>query len=128
MLAAEVAETVPHPVLRVPSGVVTRDWNACDVPFKQSQLMGGYSSNGKASAPFVGVYVWLVASELYGVGICISYDVVRVPDTRTSRDIDNPVKGIGPKVLFLASPKLDDFDVIVRSWGRHWRFCSVNLL
>jgi hypothetical protein len=36
MLVAEVAETVPHPVLGVPSGFVTRDWNACEVPFKQS--------------------------------------------------------------------------------------------
>jgi hypothetical protein len=83
--------------------------------------MGGHSSNGKAPAPVIGVYVWLIASELHGVGSCVSQDVVRVPDTRTSRDIDNPMKGIRLKVLFLALPKLDDFDVIVRSWARHIR-------
>lgn len=121
-LVAEVANTVPHPVLGVPAGIVTRDRHACEMALEQSQFMGGYSSNSKASAPVIGVYVWLVASELHGVGICVSYDVVRVPDTRTRRDIDNPVKGIRPKVLFLASPKLDDFDVVIRSWGRHiWR-------
>jgi hypothetical protein len=128
-LAAEVVETVPYPVLGVPSGVVMRDWYACEVPLQQSQLMGGHSSDGKASTPVIRICVWLVAFEFYGVGICVSYDMVRVPDTRTSWDIDNPMKGIRSKVLFLASPKLDDLDVIARRWGRHitvWLWDSVS--
>lgn len=78
--------------------------------------MRSYFSDGKASTPCIWVWVWLVASEVYGVGICVSQYVVRVSDTRTGWDIDHPVKWKG---LFLPSPKLDDLDIIVCDWGRH---------
>lgn len=118
-LMAEAAKTVPHPVLAVPSGVVTHDRNVREVPFEKGQLTCSHSSHGVASAPVIRVDMWLVTPELHGVGLCVSQEVVRVSDTRTGWDVDDPVKGMGPKVLYLASPKLDNFDVIVSFFGRH---------
>lgn len=76
-LVSKVAETLPHPVLAVPFGVVTRDWNAREVPLEQGQLIRSYSSHVLASAPVIGVYVWLVAPELHGIGLCVSKEVGR---------------------------------------------------
>jgi hypothetical protein len=56
----EAGETVPHPVLAVPSGIVMHDWNAREVPLEQGQLIRSHSSHGVASAPVIGVDVWLV--------------------------------------------------------------------
>jgi hypothetical protein len=119
ILVAELAETIPHPVLAIPSGVVICDWNARELPLEQGQLIRSHSPHGVTSAPVIGVFVWLVTPEFYGVGIRVSNEVVRVSHTRIGWDVDDPVKGMGSKVLYLASPKLNDFDVIVCLLGRH---------
>lgn len=119
ILVAEAAETVPHPVLAVPSGIVMHDRNAREVPLEQGQLIRSHSSHGVASAPVIGVDVRLVTPDLHGVCLRVSQEVVRVSGTRIGWDVDDPVKRMGPKILYLALPKLDDFDVIVRFFSRH---------
>jgi hypothetical protein len=95
------------------------DWNAREVPLEQDQLISSHSSHGVASAPVIGFDVWLVTPDHHGVCLRVSHEVVRISDTRIGWDVDDPVKRMGPKVLYLALPKLDDFDVIVRLFGRH---------
>jgi len=130
---SEITETLPHPVLAIPPLVVSNDRDICKKCFELGELVHGQSANGEAAAPSLGVLMRLVALEVCGVGVRVPDDLVCMTDTRTSWDMDHPVKRIGPSGPFLTSPELDNFDVIVGSWGRHierwlWNLVSGSYL
>lgn len=92
------------------------DVNSLEDCLRFGELRRAYASYGITSTPVLRVFETLVESDIDGVVCLVTYKLIGVPYSRTGFNVDRPVEGIEPQGLFLASPKLDNFDVIEFKW------------